>query len=69
MCFKATQFYESVVGVMKMGNIVSRAEVKSTSLAFQASVLPLHDVGSLMSPLYPCLPVLAERSVQTTINV
>ena len=43
-----------VMGVMKMGNIVPRAGLEPTSLAFQASVLPLHHVGSLMSPLYPC---------------
>ena len=43
----------TVVGVMKMGNIVPRARIKPTSLAFRASVLPLHNVGSQMSPLYP----------------
>ena len=48
-----------VVGEMKMGIFVSRAGLQPTSLAFQASVLPLHHVGSLMSPLYPCLPVYA----------
>ena len=31
-----------VMGVMKMGNIVIMG-IKSTSLAFQASVLPLHN--------------------------
>ena len=45
------------MGVMKMGNIVPRAGPKPTSLAFRASVLPLHHVGSLMSPLSPRLPV------------
>ena len=30
----------SVVGVMKMGNIVSRMGLEPTSLAFQASVVP-----------------------------
>ena len=39
------------VGAMKMGNIVPRA--------FWASVLPLHHIGTLMSPLYPRLPVYA----------
>ena len=43
----------SVVGVMKMKNIVPRA----TSLAFWARVLSLHHVGSLMSPLHPHPPV------------
>ena len=38
---------------MKMGNIVLRAVIKATSLAFQASVLTSHHVGSLMSPLCP----------------
>ena len=49
----------SVVGVMKMGNIVPRAGFEPTSLAFQASVLPLHDVGFQISPLYPLPPVYA----------
>ena len=34
----------SVVGVMKMGNIVPRLGFEPTSLALQASVLPLHHV-------------------------
>ena len=42
-----------VVGVMKMGNTVSTVELEPTSLAVWASVLPLHQVGSLTSPLYP----------------
>ena len=45
-----------VMGVMKMGNTVPRTGLKPTSLAFQASVLPLHHVGSLMSPLSPHPP-------------
>ena len=44
---------------MKMGNIVPRAGIEPTSLALRASVLSLHDVGSLMSPLYSHLPVYA----------
>ena len=48
-----------VAGVMKMGNTMPRAGLKPTSLAFRASVLPLHHVGSLMSQLYPWLPVYA----------
>ena len=43
----------SLIGVMKMGNIVPRAGLEPTSLAFWASVLPLHHLGPLMSPLYP----------------
>ena len=42
-----------------MGNIVPGAGLEPTSLAFPASVLPLRYVGSLMSPLYPRLPVYA----------
>ena len=43
--------YASVVGKMKVGNIVPRAGLEPASLAFQVSVLPLHLVGSLMSLL------------------
>ena len=46
-----------VVGGMKMENIVPRVGIEPTSLAFWASELPLHHVGSLMSPLYPQPPV------------
>ena len=49
----------SVVGVMKMGNIVPRMGREPTSLAFRAIVLLLHHIGSLMSPLCPCLPCLS----------
>ena len=49
----------SVVGMMKMGNIVPKLGFESKSLAFQVSVLPLHHIGSLLSPLYPRLPVCA----------
>ena len=45
------------MGVMKMGNIVPRAGLKPTSLAFRDSVLPLHHVGCPMSPLYPRPPL------------
>ena len=38
----------SVVGVMQTGNTVSSVELEPTYLAFRASVLPLHHVGSLM---------------------
>ena len=47
----------SVVGVVKMGNSVPRAGLESTSLAFQASMVPFHYACSLMSPLYPHLPI------------
>ena len=46
-------------GVVKVRNILPRAGIERTFLAFQASVVPLHHVGALMSPLYPCLPVYA----------
>ena len=49
----------TVVDQVKMGNIVPRTGIEATSLAFRASVLPLHYIGSLISPLYPCLPVYA----------
>ena len=48
-----------LLGVMKIGNIVPRVGIEPRSLAFRASVLPLHHVGSLMAPLYPYLPVYA----------
>ena len=58
------------MGVMKMGNIAPRAGLKPTSLTFRVSVLLLHHVGSLTSPLYPRPPfyvaLLPQRSVQTT---
>ena len=58
------------MGVMKMGNTLPRVGIEPTSLAFQASVLLLHHVGSLMSPICPCPPVYAaplpQRPVQTT---
>ena len=47
----------SVMAVVKMGNTVPRVGIKPTSLAFWASVKPLHHIGSLISPLYPRLPV------------
>ena len=48
-----------VFGVMKMGNAVPRVGLEPTSLAFWVSVLPSHQVGCLMSTLYPRLPVYA----------
>ena len=50
----------SVMGVTKMGNIVPRAVIEPTSLVFWASVLPLQHIGSLISPLYPCLSAYAD---------
>ena len=46
----------SVMGVMKMGNIAPRVEIKVASLAFQASVLAitsprLPDVTTLPTPI------------------
>ena len=55
--------YAIVVGVMKMGNIVPRAGLEPTSLAFRASVQLLH-IGSLISPLSPRLPVYAAPSLR-----
>ena len=52
--------YCIVVGVMEMGNNVSSAGIEHTTLAFQASVLPLHQTGSLISPLYPYPLVYAD---------
>ena len=54
---------------MKIGNIALRAEFKPTFLAFWASVLPLHHIGSLISALIPtptCFrSFLPQRPVQT----
>ena len=36
--------------VIKMGKFVPGVRIKPTSLAFRASVLPFHHIGSLMSP-------------------
>ena len=47
----------SVVGVMKMGNMVPRVGIEPTSLTFWATMLPLYHVGSLVSPLCPLSPV------------
>ena len=47
----------SVVDVMKMGNIVPRVGIEPTSLAFWVSLLPLHHIVPLMSPIYPRLRV------------
>ena len=62
-----------VVGVMKMGTIVSRVGIEPTSLAFQANVLTitpprLSDVTTVIPPNCLC-GVLPERSVLTTTLV
>ena len=49
--------------VTKMGNAMPRAGLEPTPLAFQASVLPLHHIGSLKSPLYP-RPPMSPMSMQ-----
>ena len=44
---KVKQLNTDVVCVIKVENIVLRAGIEPTSLAFQASVLPIYHVGSL----------------------
>ena len=57
------RIYTLVISVTKMG-------LEPAPLAFQANVLPLHHIGSLMSPTPTCLcGSLSERSVQTTTHV
>ena len=52
------------MGVMKMGNIVPRVGLEPTYLAFWASVLSLHHIGPLISPLYACSPVYVALSLR-----
>ena len=47
------------MGVIKMRNIVPTVGIEHTSLAFWASVLLFHHIGSMVAPLYPCPPVYA----------
>ena len=47
-----------VVDVMKMGNTVPKAGIEPRSLAFSVHI------GSLMSPICPCLPDYAATSVR-----
>ena len=58
------------MGVMKMGNIVPRAGLEPTPLAFWASVLPLHHIGfpdDTAIPTPTCLcGSLPHMLVQTT---
>ena len=49
----------SVADVKKMWNIVPRVGIEPTCLAFRASLLPLHHIRSVVSPLSPRLPVYA----------
>ena len=60
----------SVMRLMKVGNIVPRAEIEPTSLAFWASVLTItpHRVPDVTNvPMPTCLrSSLPERSVQIT---
>ena len=51
------EMHSIVACVMKMGNTVSIAELEPTFLSVQASVLAICHISSLMSPLFPCLPV------------
>ena len=59
IAFQKRALHVCAMGVMKMGNTVPRAGFEPTSLAFRASVPPLHCVGSLTSLLYPCLHMYA----------
>ena len=54
-----------VVGMMKLGNTMPMVGVEPTCLAFQASIPPLHHIGSLMTPLYPCPPVCAASCLKS----
>ena len=51
------EMHSIVASVTKMGNTVSIAELEPTFLSVQTSVLAIHHINYLMSPLYPCLPV------------
>ena len=72
--YKSICVYYVCCGVMKMGNIVPRVGIEPKSLVFQAGVLPLHHIGSLMSPLTHSLThlltqlcsLLPQGSMQTT---
>ena len=52
-------FHVRVMGTLKMGNIVLRAGLELTWLPFWTSVVPLHHIGSMMSPRYPHSTVYA----------
>ena len=48
--------YSPCRGCDENGNIVPKAGLEPTSLTFQASVIPLHHIDSLMSPLMSMRP-------------
>ena len=61
-----------VVGVTKMGTTMPRTGIEPTSLPFRASVVPLHNEGSLLSPLYPahlCVRLLASEVSASYYNI
>ena len=63
----------SVMGVTTMGNTVPRVGFEPTSLAFRASVLPLHHIGfpdvtTIPTPTCLC-GSLPQKSVQTTTHI
>ena len=49
--------------------VESRVEVKPTSLAYWASVLPLHHIGSLMSPHTPVYVALCLRGQSRLLHL
>ena len=51
-----------------MENAVPRVRLEPTTLAFRKSVLPLHHVGSLLSPLYPHPPVCAAPCLRVSAD-
>ena len=51
-----------------MGNIVARVAHEPISLEFRTSVLPLHHVGSLVSALYPRLPVYVALCLRLVVS-
>ena len=70
---KIVGIFNIVVGVIKMGNTVPRVGLEPTSLAFQATVPSLHDVGfpdvtTIPIHTYLC-GALPQRSVPTTTLV
>ena len=51
----------TVVGVMKMGNIVPRGGIEPTSLVFQAGVLPLLPTCHHYTHTHLCVQLLASE--------
>ena len=70
---KEPKVIDNVMGVMKIGNIVHRAEIELTSLEFWVSVLPSHHVGFpdvTIIPTPSCLcSSVPQRSLQITTLV